>query len=87
MQLIFCSNKNQLRRILSVLLVLVVVCAKAQDTEDEKTGPLSTVKEKYDDLPQAAKIGVAAATGFVTSKVALRTFVTAAKVTGATFIA
>lgn len=81
------------------LLFLVLALAffqgevvKAQVAFDERqrsdeSGPVHVLKEKYEMLPPAGKFVATAAAGFVGSRLALKTFVRAAKVAGCVFIA
>ena len=72
-----------------LLLICLVLSVNGQMISDyeERKGPLSALREKYDELPSSAKVATAGAAGFITSRVALKTFVSAAKVAGAAFIA
>ena len=88
-------KKSWFRQIVFVLF-LVVAAANGQDYHEEamdaankynKRGPFGVIKEKFNDLPPAGKFAASAAVGFVGSRVALKTFVSAAKIAGATFIA
>ena len=81
-----------IRRIFLVLL-LVSVSARGQIEEDNEfqkqrsEGPLAALKEKYEEMPPPGKFAATAVTGFVGSRLALKAFVGAAKIAGATFIA
>ncbi|CAB9502729.1 expressed unknown protein [Seminavis robusta] len=70
------------------LLLLTTVKGQYNSEEDiDRRGPLQALREKFDELPSGAKVATSAGAGFVTSRVALKTFVSAAKVAGAAFIA
>ena len=66
--------------------------ARAQQVEENQipkkdNGSLQLLKDKYEDLPPPGKFAATAVVGFFGSRVALKTFVGAAKVAGAAFIA
>ena len=86
--MISSSKQNTLLRSLLIVLLVLIGGASADDYDygTSKKGPLSSLREKYEDLPAAAKVGTTAVAGFVASRVALKTFVGAAKVAGAAFI-
>ena len=83
-------------RCILLVLLLIFVSSRGQVEEEDKRdlrrqqsseGPLAVLKEKYTDLPPPGKFAATAVTGFAGSRLALKAFVGAAKVAGATFIA
>jgi len=88
------GQKSWFRRIL--LLFLIAACVangQAKDLQEEamrsskKSRLLGVFTEKFDGLPPSGKFATSAVAGFVGSRVTLRSFVSAAKIAGATFIA
>ena len=82
----FLSSRNWMLRPFLFFLLLTIGRTSADDLYADKKGPLSKLREKYEDLPAPAKVGTTAVAGFVASRVALKTFVSAAKIAGAAFI-
>jgi hypothetical protein len=80
------TNMTKFWQFLLVGLLLCTPMAHAQIRREDE-GPLKALQDKYDELPNGAKVATAAVAGFVTSRVALKTFVSVAKVAGAAFIA
>ena len=80
-------------RCIFLVLLLAFVSTRGQVEEDNdirkqlSEGPLAVLREKYTDLPPPGKFAATAVTGFAGSRLALKAFVGAAKVAGATFIA
>jgi hypothetical protein len=83
---VFVNRTKKFLRLL-VIVWMFLFAPMAHAREDRRNGPLQALREKYDELPNGAKVATAAVAGFVTSRVALKTFVNAAKVAGAAFIA
>ena len=84
-------NSKKIRQVLFLFLVIGLARANGQDfmeESQEKSGrPFGIIREKYEELPPAGKFAACAAIGFCGSRAALKTFVGAAKVAGAAFIA
>jgi hypothetical protein len=75
-----------LRKLLTCIMVVLAVtcpCTSAKETQ----GVLDRFKEQFDDLDTRGKFGVGAAVGFVGSRLALSSAVTAVKVAGVALVA
>lgn len=82
---------NLLRKLIVLLVVCTVTCGvKAQVStgldEDEKEGLFTPIKNAYDKLPEAGKLGTGAVTGFVASKMAVGSAQKALKTAGAVYV-
>ena len=71
-------------KIFALLYVLLVAGAQA---EEEKLGPLATIKQSYEGLSDKGKLAAGAAVGFVGTKLATGTVTKVVKVGAAAFIA
>lgn len=87
------SKRSLLCRAFLAFLLLIAVSQgqdfqqQAKEEEElEKSQPIKLLKQKYNELPPGGKFATTAAAGFVTSRVAFKTFVSVAKVAGAALV-
>ena len=75
----FRRHRQVAALIIVLLLGLVKVC-NGQDQEPPHVAFLSSMKEKFDDMGPRSKFAVGAAGGFVVTRIALGTAMTAIKI-------